>query len=157
VREIEALERAQDFVLFIVGGELFGTALSSIAEVVRPGPLTFVPGARADIRGITSVRGRIIAVVDMQKALGLRRSETADPRNARLLVAEYDDEAVGFLVERVHEVVSVADSAIEDAATLGTPEKPYLRGVARVGNETVVLVSIDALSPVGRVSQAEAM
>jgi chemotaxis signal transduction protein len=156
VREIEAVDRAQDFVLFVVGGEVFGTELTAIAEVVRPGPLTYVPGARSDIRGITSVRGRIIAVVDMCRALGLRAREPAsDPRNTRLLIAEYNDEAVGFLVERVHEVVSIADTAIDDASSLGTPEKPYLRGVARVGTDTVVLVSVDALSPVARTTRAE--
>jgi purine-binding chemotaxis protein CheW len=145
---LQASSPSQEFVLFVVGGELFATELTTIGEVVRPGPLTYVPGARPDVRGVTSVRGRIVAVVDMCRALCLTENPNAERKNARLMIAEYDEEAVGFMVEEVREVVSILDSAIEDASTLGTPEKTYLRGVTRVAGKTVVLVSIDALSPI---------
>lgn len=138
--------RAQEYLVFALGRELFATGLASIREVVRPGPIARVPGARHDIRGITSIRGRLVTVVDLARSLGL--GAVGSTRTERLMIAEYEDEAVGYLVDEIREVVRIPPGSIEEPAVLGTPEKVYLRGIARVGQETLVLIDVDALSPI---------
>jgi purine-binding chemotaxis protein CheW len=144
-RALATKENAEEFIVFTLGDEPYASALSSVSEVVRPGFITRVPGARPDILGITSVRGRIVTVVDLSLSLGVARKQSR--LTERLIVAEYNDEAVGFLVDEIREVVRLPESAMEEASILGTQEKAYLRGIARNDHEVIVLINIDALSP----------
>lgn len=48
-----------------------------IDAVVRPGPVTSVPGPAPWLLGVTAVRGRVLPVADLRRLAGLRPSDAA--------------------------------------------------------------------------------
>jgi purine-binding chemotaxis protein CheW len=135
-----------EYLIFYLAGEAYGAPLRSIGEVVRPGAITRVPGARRDVRGVTSVRGRLVTVVDLRLSLGVANRE--GERLARLMLSESEDDVVGYLVDEVRDVEHFSSDEIEGASVLGTPDAAHLLGVARRGKDVFVLLELDALSPV---------
>lgn len=134
-----------DHLVFLLAGELYAVALESIHEIVKVGPITRVPRARADILGVMGVRGRLVTVLDLRRSIQVQDAPI-DARS-RVLLLQVEEEDVGFLVEEVREVERFTPSQIEPASVLGGIERPYLRGVARRGPEMLVLIDLLPILP----------
>jgi purine-binding chemotaxis protein CheW len=148
--DFEALEadfEEEEFLAFRIKGELYCAHLRSIGEIVRPGSITRVPGARKDVRGIVSVRGRLVTVVDLRVSLGFERVDVS--RSSRLMLLESEDDMVGYLVDAVENVLGFRKLEIEDVSVLGTAERPHILGIARKNGAVFVLLDLGVLSPAG--------
>ena len=58
---------------FALDREEFGIPVTQVREVIRVNGITRVPRCRAHVRGVTNLRGRILAVVEIRTRLGLAR------------------------------------------------------------------------------------
>jgi len=100
---------------FEVGGTPYALPVECVREIVRMRPITPVPRVPEDVRGVISLRGEIVQVVDLRCRLGLER---VDPgRRSRVIVVhEGDGQVAGLLVDAVTEVLSVTDAALRPAS-----------------------------------------
>jgi purine-binding chemotaxis protein CheW len=135
----------EEYLIFVLARELYAVPLISVHEVVRPGPITPVPRARVDIAGVMSLRGRLVSVLDLRRSIHVA-AVPLDGRH-RVIVLELDDEDVGFLVEDVRGVERFSEHQMESASALAGVEKPHLRGVARRGNEMLIILDLLSLIP----------
>lgn len=87
-----------------------------VREVVRVEPITPVPRSAAHARGLTSVRGRLVPVVDLSVLLGHPPSAIAD--GSRLLLVASGTRLLGLLVDRVDRLSAVPDGEPLDLAAL---------------------------------------
>ncbi len=83
--EREGLQGLEDgvgpgtYVILEVGGGRYGLEVGYVHGVVAIGPVTRIPGARAAIRGVINVRGRVLPLGDLVAALDGRSAPPADP------------------------------------------------------------------------------
>ncbi len=102
--------------VFSLASDLYGVDLTRIREILSPPPITPVPRARADVVGVCSVRGLLVAVVDLRRRLSLEARPFG--KRARILLALAESgETVGLLVDEVKQVVRLGDAEIEAATT----------------------------------------
>jgi purine-binding chemotaxis protein CheW len=104
-------ERRVHLVSTELSGELYGIEIQLVQEVLRVGSVTRVPGAPSPFVGITSLRGKILPVLDLRVRLGLEPS-TPGPRR-RIVVVELQGRLLGLLVDAVHQVLRLPASRIE--------------------------------------------
>jgi len=90
---------------FQIGNQLYAAPLVEVSEVIRPGELTPVPGAAADLLGIRHLRGRIVPVLDGRLRLGLPDSPAADPARVRVVMLSHGSHQVGLRVDEVGELL----------------------------------------------------
>src|ERR1043166_7442493 len=90
--EISKMPSSQ-FVLFKLMGKLYGLPISQVREVVRVDTITPLPKAPAFVEGVVSLRGRVLAAIDLSKRLGFERSERTG--QTRLVVAKLPCAFVG--------------------------------------------------------------
>lgn len=88
-----------EMLTFTVGGGVFGLPVERVTEVVDAPPITRLPFPRREIRGIASLRGEIIAILD----LGVRLLNEPARGGGRLIVVQdhASHSAVGLLVDEV--------------------------------------------------------
>ena len=98
----EVVDDRPRWVRFSVAGRRFLVGVESVQEVLVAGPCTRLPGSVPAIVGVTSVRGRIVAVVDPRSVLH-GTADRSEP--GRLLVVRTPDGPVGLLVDLVDDVV----------------------------------------------------
>ncbi len=137
----------REFLMFVVGGELFGIELTGIKEILSPPPITPVPRSGPEVLGVCSVRGLLVTVLCLRRKL--RLAETSSGRRSRILLTTSEaGESVGLLVDEVRQVVRLQASEIEAAAsTLGSDASEHVVGVARPPGSFVVLLDLRAILP----------
>jgi purine-binding chemotaxis protein CheW len=137
--------RRDRYVVFIVAGTAYAVRETSVTEVERIPAITPVPRVPAWLRGVTSLRGEVLSIVDLRIYLGL---DATSLHAGRVLVVRLgdDDLSLGLLVDRVDHIASVtADGVRPPESPLEGPLAPYLAGVARLGGQTAAVLDLDAL------------
>jgi purine-binding chemotaxis protein CheW len=96
-----------DYVTFTTAGQLFGLPIEYVQDVFTLADITPVPLAGPEIAGVLNLRGRVVTVIDLANRLQLE-----GPRDATapmVIGIERGAESFGILVDRVGEVLSLAD------------------------------------------------
>ncbi|MCX7163117.1 MAG: chemotaxis protein [Betaproteobacteria bacterium] len=81
--------------------ETFGINVFKVREVMRTPPITAAPDMPAAVKGMVSLRGVLVPVVDLADYIGMQ------PDSAReiMIVTEYNGKTQGFLVESVDTIL----------------------------------------------------
>jgi purine-binding chemotaxis protein CheW len=96
-------ETAVPYCTFKVDHLLIGIEVWRVQEVIRAQPMTYVPLAPKEVRGLINLRGQIVTAIDVRLWLGLEAlPEDRPPMNA---VMRLHEEAVSLLVDEAGEVV----------------------------------------------------
>lgn len=70
-----------EIVEFEVGNSKFGINVIKVKEIIQPIAITYIPHAHPHVEGIIQLRGEVLPVVDMFKALGLPHTRKMHKRN----------------------------------------------------------------------------
>jgi len=129
-------------VTFALDREEFGIPIEQVREVIRVGEITRVPQARLHVRGVTNLRGRVLAVVEIRTRMGLPAAEIT-PRS-RVVVVGVHDRILGILVDGVSQVVKVPAETVAPAPEeVLSPGTDYITGVARWNSRLIMLLDLE--------------
>lgn len=81
--------------------ETFGINVFKVREVMRTPVITAAPDMQAAVKGMVSLRGILVPVVDLADFIGM---QTDTPRDI-MIVTEYNGHTQGFLVESVDTIL----------------------------------------------------
>jgi two-component system chemotaxis response regulator CheV len=81
--------------------ETFGINVFKVREVMRTPPITSAPDMPAAVKGMVSLRGALVPVVDLADYIGMQPDS---PREI-MIVTEYNGKTQGFLVESVDTIL----------------------------------------------------
>ena len=124
---------------FDVGGVTLAIDVARVREVARCPVITPLPKAPSLIEGVIDLRGRVIPVIDLGRAL-LEAPRVDDPL-ARVAVIELDGLLFGLRVGCAADVLTVSSAALEEPPALVTHAGyAAVRAVVRRDNDTPVLV-----------------
>ncbi len=83
--------------------ETFGINVFKVREVMNTPTITAAPEMNAAVRGMVSLRGALVPVVDLGDYVGV----TTDSQRTIMIVTEYNHHTQGFLVEAVDTILRV--------------------------------------------------
>lgn len=93
-----------EILLFGLGdAEKFGINVFKIKEVCKPGKITRTPNMPFGVDGIVSLRGHVMPVLNLAHFIGGRPADTYQT----MMVAEFNQHILGFLVESVDRIIRV--------------------------------------------------
>lgn len=137
--------RQLELLTFIIAGEQYAVDIERIVEIVRPRPVTRIPNAEESVTGIISLRGTIVTLVDVRRRLGHPDLHQLGD-DARIVVIDFRNETIGFVVDRVLRVVKIDAGQLEPHPVVHAAElEESIRGVFRVSNALTILLDLDKL------------
>jgi purine-binding chemotaxis protein CheW len=139
---------SNQYMTFKLGDELFAINVSQVREVLEVLQITKVPTAPAYMRGVVTVRGQAIPVVDLRSRFGLQ--SVADTPHTRIIVMELtiDGETaiLGGLADSVHEVIELEDSNIDPPPRIAMRWRAeFIEGMGKRGDDFIILLDVDAV------------
>lgn len=135
-------EMTVELLTFSLAEEVFSFRIHEIEEIIRPPKMTAIPKTEPHVIGITSLRGKIIPVIDLKKRLSL--SGGGDGRKQKILVLKGPQGPIGALVDRVIGVIRPLASEIgESPPHLRETETRFIDGVVLVGGKFVSIIKTE--------------
>lgn len=136
-------------IAFKLGQETFGIRIQQVKEVTLTPTISRVPKAPAFILGVANIRGDIMAIMDLEKRMGISKKSnlTLQKKPPKYtLVIENEDYSIGLTVEEVPVSVTIATSSIDKAPDIIREtqiNKDYLEGIAKTGNDLLIILDIN--------------
>lgn len=143
-------------VVFRLGEDDFAMHIANVNEIIRQQKITPVPKAPPFVEGVTSLRGRVIPVIDLRKRFGLE--SRVESNLDRIIVVEHQDKLMGMMVDSVDAVLTVPFDAIEPADQLVVSvDSEFLAGIVRLEDRLIILVDQEQVLSSGEIKQLDTM
>lgn len=100
-------------VTFALGDESFGIDIMNVQEIIRIPELVRVPQSPPFVRGVSSLRGSILPVIDTRAKFGMPSQDINN--SSRVIVVNVNGKSIGLNVDSVSEIMRVDGRSIEAA------------------------------------------
>jgi purine-binding chemotaxis protein CheW len=129
----------RQFVVFLVGEEVFAVDMAPVQEIIRVPDIVRVPLAPASLEGLANLRGKVLPIVSLRRIFGFAEQEHDDATRAVVIDI---GQPLGFVVDRVASVINVEPAQIEGVEEIrGTVDSELLTGILKdVGGFPMVMV-----------------
>lgn len=129
------------FLTFFIDTEQYGLDISRIKEIIRLMDITEIPKTPSFVKGVINLRGSIIPVVDVRLKFGMSSiEETVD---TTIVIYEVEKVSIGFIVDRVEDVVTIAKESISAAPDFGSSiDTTFISGVAEVDEGVIMILDL---------------
>ncbi|GAA4763182.1 hypothetical protein GCM10023219_04360 [Stakelama sediminis] len=138
------------FLIANMAGRTVAIPSEQVESVVNLGPLTPVPLASAQVRGLATLRSRVVTVIDGGSILGMPHEAPA----ARGVITVVDGHPYAMIVEDLDDVVSFDEKPLADGMTLEGGWEKIARGYVERDGEPVLIVNLSSLVPVPEMAAA---
>ena len=126
-------------VVFTLAGEDYALPIQQVQEIIRYTEPRAVASEAHWIRGVISLRGKIIPVCDLAARLGLPVDNEA---TGNIVVVETGSTTAGIVVDEVDQVLTVDESQLEAVPAAGSDA---MQSIAKIDDRLVVLLNSDAV------------
>ena len=133
--------QTRDFVVWTVGDVRFAIETRFVREVHRTDKITQLPDSPEFLRGVTNLRGEILAVFDLHALLDV--DSTNNMETAKVLILGTDRVEFGILADEVREVIALGPGQVLDPTH--TIDQVEFRCLAGVTHDAMLVLDGDAL------------
>jgi len=139
-KEKEGEEALLELLTFRLGNEEYAFRIGEIHEIIRPQKVTKIPKTGSHLLGITSLRGKIIPVIDLKRLLSLD-GNAVEQAKQKILILKGPKGPIGALIDRVVGVIRPSASKIvETPPHLPEAQTRFIEGVAIVDGRFVSII-----------------
>jgi purine-binding chemotaxis protein CheW len=147
---------SQQFLTFMLGGEMFAIGILSIKEIIEYACLTRVPMMPEYVRGVINLRGAVVPVLDMSVRFGREPSHLS--KRTCIVIVEVDAGGVlqemGVVVDAVNSVLEIAPPQIEPPPTFGVHIRTdFILGMGKVEGKFVIILNVEHLLAAQEIEQ----
>ncbi|MBJ9976278.1 chemotaxis protein CheV [Pseudomonas sp. S75] len=121
-------------------GKLMAINLLKVSEIIPCPPLTKLPESHPHVKGVATLRGQSLSVIDLSRAIG--EQPLADPRGGCLIVTDISRSRQGLHVQAVSRIVHCLSTDIRPPP-YGSGSRSFITGVTRVDNALVQVLDIE--------------
>ncbi|NBO38527.1 hypothetical protein EBU99_08075 [bacterium] len=109
------IKNSESYVLFNVQGELYGTPMLTVREIVPFQTPRAVPNTKKNFLGVINLRGDIVGVVDLRIWFQDDKQNMRRSNHKALLVVESDAGVVAVAVDAIEAICSLEGKDIESS------------------------------------------
>jgi purine-binding chemotaxis protein CheW len=135
-------DSVKKYLCFRVAAEDYAISLMDIKEIIKPREVTEVPRAPAFVKGIISLRGMIIPILDMRVRLGFECIVASGKE--RFVIVKKRIGLCGLLVDEVYQVIGLSQHPIEKPpAVLEGRDREFVSGIGRHEERIYILMDLE--------------
>lgn len=139
---------AQQFCTFFIDGQMFGTPVARVQEVIRHPAMTPVPLAPEFLAGMMNLRGQIVCAIDLRRRLQLPdRVANQAPMS---VVVRTNQGTISLLVDEIGDIIEVTAEALEwPPETLQGVARELIEGVYKLADRLLLALDVNRVVEVG--------
>ncbi len=138
----QSTSREGKYLTFAMGEEVYGLEILKVREIIGMMEITAVARTPEFVRGVINLRGKIIPVIDLRRTFQMDDKEQT--RETCIVVVDIAAMATGLVVDRVEEVLEIAEGNIEDTPSFGTNvSTEFILGIGKTEDQVTILLDIN--------------
>jgi purine-binding chemotaxis protein CheW len=130
----------RQLVVFTLGSEEYALPIRQVHEIIRYTEPRSVAAESGWVRGVISLRGKIVPVYDLAARLGLRTEERAE--GGKIVIVETATDMAGVVVDDVEEVLTVEEAQLDAVPAAGSPS---IEAIAKIDDRLVILLDPEGI------------
>ncbi len=130
-----APDSTERFLTFTCDGLNIGVSTNYVIEIITDHTITMIPLVPDYLKGIISIRGQIIPIIDIRLRMG--KSPIEYTSTTCIILLDINDVQIGILVDAVQQVMDVDQSLISPVPV--EKQQELIRGMVSSGNNSVIL------------------
>jgi purine-binding chemotaxis protein CheW len=134
----------RQLVVFSLGEEEYALPIADVHEIIRYTEPRSVASSVSWVRGVISLRGKIVPVYDLASRLGCAAGE--DVAERKIVIVEAGGQLAGVVVDDVAEVITVDADQVE---RLPSADEAAIDSIVKLEDRLIVLLSPAGLFGVG--------
>lgn len=141
--ETAAGSQSQQYLTFVLAGEIFALGILAIKEIIEYSSPTSVPMMPEYLRGVINLRGLVVPVIDLAVRFGKPASPVTKRTCIVIVEIELDGERfdIGAVVDAVNAVVEIPAGEIESPPSFGARIRTdFIAGMGKVDGRFVILL-----------------
>jgi purine-binding chemotaxis protein CheW len=139
-------EEVTEILAFTIANEEYAVRLTEIHEIIRYQAITMVPSTPHYVIGVTSLRGKVLPVVDLKLRLKILG---ATEERQKIIILSGKREPLGALIGSILGVFRFSSqNLLPPPATLTEEEKMFIEGVAKIDNKFISVLNVDEITKV---------
>jgi len=132
------------YLTFFLGDEQYGIDISQVKEIIAIMKITHIPRTPSYVSGVINLRGSIIPVIDTRGRFGMELQEYGE--QTAIIIVEIKKVSIGFVVDKVEEVLSVDEANIAEPPKFGTNiNTDFIKTMSRIGDNVIMNLDIEKL------------
>ena len=138
-------DAVKQYIVVNLGDEFFGIDIMNIDNIVRMQTITRVPKSLDYFKGVINLRGEVVPVMSLRRKMGIEDDVITNA--SRIIIVKIEGQySVGILVDSVKEVISLAESSIENIVRgVANDRQMYIKGIGKFNDELISLLNIDSI------------
>jgi purine-binding chemotaxis protein CheW len=141
-------EGPQQYLTFVLGGEVFAIGILAIREILEYSAPTQVPMMPPYLCGVINLRGTVVPVIDL--ALRFARPASAVSKRTCIVIIEVatgdELQQMGLLVDAVNAVLEIDPAQVEPPPAFGTRIRTdFIHGMGTVDSRFIILLNVHHL------------
>lgn len=132
-----------ELLLFRLGyRQLFGINVFKVMEIIPYQRLTKIVGAPSVVKGIATLRGKTMPIIDLAEAVGAPPLD--NPADGKIIITEYNRSTHGFLVRQVDRIVHT-DWANVRPRPGGAGKDSFVTAVTEIDNNLIEILDVEKI------------
>jgi len=128
-------------VSFNIDDEEFGIEILNVREINRMVKITRVPNVADFVKGVINLRGKVIPIIDLRARLNMPPIEHGI--ETRIVVVELENNVIGFIVDRVNEVIRISKDITEPPpAMVSGIDAEYITAIGKLEDRLLILLDL---------------
>lgn len=132
-----------EVLVFTLGENRYGVNVAKVREAIRPVPLTSIPESHPSAIGAFQLRDTVTTLIDLHKFFELK-SEAPEYDSRRIIVTEFNQVRIAFLVDAVEQIYRVSWESIAPMPPIGTTESP-VTSVCTIRDNMVLMIDFERI------------
>ncbi len=135
--------KLEKLLIFKVGKNRYAIPIGLLSQIIDERELTPIPFVPPFLKGIFSLRGRIVGVVDVCDRLKIKKDKEEEDVK-KIVVLEKDGDLFGLRVDGIDHVVDVDLNSLEGIEEgLEEENEGFVAGAFHYKNKTIALLNLD--------------
>jgi purine-binding chemotaxis protein CheW len=138
-------EKAVRAVIFNLAGQTYAVEVELVEEIIPAPKVSPLIKAPFFVEGVMKLRGRIVPVVDLQKAMRIPAPEQ-DQRDSVVVMGKIRERRMGFRVDSVTELLSIPIDLIEaPRGIVSGVDARFIKGLVYIGERFMVILDLESI------------
>lgn len=141
---LEAGTNELEVLVCTIAGTRYGVNVAKVREVIRSVKTTRIPRAHRALLGTFMLRDSVISLIDLYCYFGIKREPPAY-ENRNIIVMEFNNLRVGFLVDTLDRIYRVSWSNVSPAPVVEGNSDSSITSICKIDEQVVLMIDFETI------------